>query len=81
MSFNRSRSVFTCPPNCPDRKPACQDHCERYARDKAKHEEIKAAEQKYRDVGQYIVSARAKKFDARVKSRKGFAGYNWAKRG
>lgn len=81
MSFNRSRGVFTCPPKCPERKPACQDHCERYARDKAKNEALKEADRKRREVDQYIITARAKKFDRRVKSRKGFVGYNYAKRG
>ena len=33
----RTRNSFTCPPNCPERKPACQDHCEHHLREKAEH--------------------------------------------
>ena len=27
---------FSCPPDCPKRKPGCQDHCEQHAKDKEK---------------------------------------------
>lgn len=80
MSFNRSRGFFTCPPNCPDRKPACQDHCETYARDKARHDEYRAKEQRKHEVDQYVITAHAKKLDDREKSRKAFSGHYWAKR-
>lgn len=28
---------FSCEPNCPKRKPGCQDHCEKHQRELAEH--------------------------------------------
>ena len=81
MTFNKSRSVFTCEPNCPERRPGCQDHCEKHQRELAEHLRLKALERQRREVDCYISDNKAKKYNARVKSKKGFVGYKWAKRG
>lgn len=70
MSFNKSRSVFTCEPNCPRRRPGCQDHCEKHQRERAEHLRLKAIARRNRDVDCYISDNKAKKFNARVKSKK-----------
>lgn len=70
MSFNKSRTVFDCPPNCPERKPACQDHCERYAEKRALHDELMAKEKQRRDVENYIRGGHMKANDLWVKRRK-----------
>lgn len=31
--------IFKCPPDCPRRKPGCQDRCEQHKEQKAKHNE------------------------------------------
>lgn len=36
-SWNRSRSIEFCPPNCPERVPGCQGSCKRYKDAKEKH--------------------------------------------
>ena len=36
--WRRMTHIFTCEPDCPERKPGCQDHCEKYIREKAEHD-------------------------------------------
>lgn len=43
MAFNRSNSVFSCPPDCPKRCVGCQSKCPTYAKAKARDAELKAA--------------------------------------
>lgn len=44
MSFNRTRSIFTCEPKCPNRKPGCHDTCEKYLRERKQQDELNKAE-------------------------------------
>lgn len=76
-SFNKSRQFFHCPPNCPDRKPACQDHCPIHAKDKAEYEKLKAAEYKKKLVDYYVTDRIANDHDARTKKKKSFGKSNW----
>jgi len=40
--------------NCPDRYPACHDHCKKYKTEKRKHEAYKKEQSKYTDADTYI---------------------------
>lgn len=44
---------FTCEPDCPKRKPACQDHCEKHQREKAEHERKKRIYDEQRHIDGY----------------------------
>lgn len=46
-----SRRFFNCPPNCPKRKPACQDHCQTYLEKRAEWDALMAAERKRKEAG------------------------------
>lgn len=48
--------TFNCPPDCENRKPGCQDHCEQHAKDKAKYEERKRVELQRTNVDDYVIS-------------------------
>ena len=50
--------MFTCK-DCPDREVGCHSVCEKYKREKAEHERIKAAQEKERD----IIGYKANLFD------------------
>lgn len=47
--------------NCPDRKPACQSHCEKYLEAKVAHEELKEKIQKMKaaekDINGFFVAS------------------------
>ena len=43
MPFNRSNSVYDCPPECPKRSPICHLDCPIYAESIARDTELKAA--------------------------------------
>lgn len=47
--------TFTCEPNCPTRRPGCQDHCEKHQAEKAAYEARKAELRRDSDVRDYIV--------------------------
>lgn len=49
MSFNRDRHFIVCCKDCkpPERYPGCGDHCQKYKEEKAKLEELKAAERSH----------------------------------
>lgn len=42
MSFNRSNTVYDCPPDCPSRRVGCQSTCPTYASARARDAELKA---------------------------------------
>ena len=76
-SFNGGRRFFHCPPNCENRRPACQSTCPTYIRDKANWEKLKAAERKRKEVDYYVAEYMAKNCDARIKSKKEFGKSVW----
>lgn len=52
--WRSGRRMFDCGADCPNRKPGCQDHCEKYARDKAKWDERMATERQQAMLNQYV---------------------------
>lgn len=51
--WRRASYMFSCKPDCPKRKPGCQDHCEQHAKDRAKWDERAAIERRERTIDQY----------------------------
>ena len=74
-NFNRYRTVFDCPPNCPDRKPGCQDRCKTHAEQKARYEALKAAERGKVEAGRYVSEQVGKSRDAAVKRQQKYSLY------
>lgn len=68
--WRNNRRTFTCPPECPNRKPACQDHCERYARDKARHNEHMEAKRQQQNLNNYVMGIISSCKDASAKNNK-----------
>ena len=79
MSFNRSRSLFQCEPNCPRRKPGCQDRCKRYRDAKTLHEARKKEYYGDPDLLQYLAAKSEKTKDAYVKHQKRTHTPKWTK--
>lgn len=52
--WRTNKVYFNCPPNCPNRKPGCQDHCERYAKDRAIYNEHKRIERDRKKLDHYV---------------------------
>ena len=51
----RQRShIFTCEPDCMNRKPGCQDHCEKHLREKAEWDKRKAVSDRRTHLDYYI---------------------------
>jgi hypothetical protein len=48
---------FNCPPDCVDRKPGCQDHCEKHAASRQKYDADRAAARAERAVDEYFARA------------------------
>lgn len=46
--------MFTCK-DCPDRHIGCHAECEKYQRERAEHEQIKAKRNAERDIAQYEI--------------------------
>lgn len=49
-------SMFTCSPNCENRKPGCHDHCEKYQEERAAYDKRKAEFTKDREIMNYTLS-------------------------
>lgn len=58
-----------CPPDCPDRKPACHSHCEKYRKRKAEYERLKAIEDKEREGRVYVAQSIRRRKDRVAKRR------------
>ena len=43
-NYRSNNGIFSCEPNCVNRKPGCHDHCEKYMREKAEHDRRREAE-------------------------------------
>lgn len=66
-----------CEPDCPRRKPGCQDHCEFHAERKRIYEERKAQLNVGKEAAHYTHEAKAKNFDRRIKRERSFSGNTW----
>lgn len=60
---------FECNPDCQDRKVGCRSGCERYARDTALRESIKAAMKKEEPYKYYTCDNIAKNMDKKAKKK------------
>lgn len=73
--FWSSRCFFNCPPDCPKRKPACQDHCKTYLDKRAELDALNAAERKRKDAAVGTIATLVKKKDSQAKLRRNIPGY------
>ena len=48
-------SMFTCEPDCANRRPGCQDHCEKHKREKAAWDERRAILQREASITNYVI--------------------------
>ena len=76
-TFNQTRSFFHCPPNCPKRKPACQDTCPIHIEDKKNWNALKAKERQRKEIDYYVAERMANDVDARNKIQKSFGKSNY----
>ena len=67
---------FNCEPNCPNRKPGCQDHCKKHIEEKARWEQVKAAKRQHEEVKHYTANAVIKNLDAVAKSKRDWRRYH-----
>lgn len=72
-------SFFNCPPDCPKRKPGCQDHCDTYLTAKVKHDARKKEYYGDRDIRQYIAEKNCKARDIDAKHRKDSRSTKWSR--
>ena len=75
--FNKSRSFFNCPSDCPQRKPACQSHCRTYLDKKEEWDASKAAERANVDVKDYVRHSIEKTMDSKAKRNRSNRGIIW----
>ena len=68
--FWSSRCFFNCPPDCPKRKPGCQDHCKTYLDKRAELDALNAAERKRKEAATLTIEAITRKKDVQAKIRK-----------
>lgn len=68
-------SVFTCRSDCPDRKPGCHDHCDKYQREKSEWDRRKAAVRAGNEAYSYTAGIVAKRTNAQAIKHKGNNGY------
>lgn len=73
--WRASTHMFKCPPECPDRKPGCQDHCEQHAKDMVKWEERRKLELDRRHLDNYVTERVVYYRDRKAKSAKHSALY------
>ena len=74
--WKTSSRIFSCPPNCPERKPACQAHCERHIREKALYERLRDAQNLEKHIDGYTAHAVTMNRDETAKRSKNGYGYN-----
>lgn len=70
--FNKSRRFFNCPPNCPERKPACQAHCRTYLDKKEEWDALMAAERKRKESCSYTIDCVLKNKDKEAKRKRDY---------
>lgn len=68
--WRERRRMFNCPPNCPKRKPGCQDHCDIYAKDRAEWDKHRATERVQENLDIYTNKRMARYMDRMARSDK-----------
>ena len=58
---------FTCEPKCPNRKPGCQDHCEKHNRERAEHMRKKKILDEKKHIDEYTFKQISDHRDAEAK--------------
>ena len=69
-AFNKQRHMFDCLPDCPERKPGCSDHCERYKKRRAAFDKRKREVYGNPEVRQYMFERGENIRDRAAKKRK-----------
>ena len=64
------RCFFNCPPDCPERKPGCQDHCRTYLDKKEEWDALKAAERKRKEAATLTIENIVRKKDVQARIRR-----------
>lgn len=64
-----ANSVFTCK-DCPDRYPGCHDKCEKYQKEKAVWDKMKAKAEENRELEAYVCNSIKRKRDISAKKGK-----------
>lgn len=62
-------TIFSCK-GCENRTPGCHARCEKYLKEKAEHDRLKAADDKRRDIQIGLWEQRSKKVNAAAKRRR-----------
>ena len=69
-SFNKSRTIFDCPPKCEGRRPGCHDRCKRYLEKRALQDKINAENRRKRGIDSYQIDSVMKARDINAKKRR-----------
>lgn len=69
-SFNRSRTIFDCPPNCEGRKPGCHSHCQRYLEKRAIQDKMNADNRRKREIDCYQIDHVMNARDVKAKKKR-----------
>lgn len=69
-SYWNSRYFFDCKPDCPKRKPGCQDHCRTYLDKRAELDALNEAERKRKEAGILATISSVKRKDAQARLRR-----------
>lgn len=72
-----TRNFQFCKPDCSERRPGCQDHCEFHAERKKLFVELKAKADKGREADCYALERKIKNRSFAAKKKRGFAGSSW----
>lgn len=59
-------NIFTCGSDCPNRKPGCHDHCEKYQKERAEYNRRKEELNKDREVRRYTMKLMSDRANARA---------------
>lgn len=65
---------FTCK-DCPNRYPGCSGKCEKYKRERAEYDRLKAKENIDRSLRTYEVERRLSSYDRYIKKKRSRSGY------
>lgn len=68
--FNRSRTIFDCPPNCSERDPECHSRCQRYLEKRALQDKINAERRRKREIDCYQITSVMAARDIKAKKRR-----------
>lgn len=70
--WNNTRYFFDCKPDCEERKPGCQDHCERYLAKRAQLDEMNRQKRLKYEASAYICESVEKKRDRIARIRRDY---------